>query len=423
MNLIEAMAFEQIRTLVQQALKTKLNPSAGDSGPYGPYIVQTYPDSIVYEWQGKNYKCDFTCAMVNNDMACTLGDAVEVMVSYEPIADANDPEEDATDASEATIESEFVPLVETALRNNTTQIKVVKPGWGSTGYYSKKLLERDGPKVFTKGTKMYWDHPTITEAQERPERSLRDLAGEFTTDARWLDKGPAGPGLYANAKIFEAFAPHVESMAEHIGVSLRASGTAKQGEAEGKKGRIIESIVSAKSVDFVTQPGAGGQIVQLFESARASEPQEDDMDEAKVQEMIEAATKPLYDQLTAVTAERDRLVEGQLMAEGAGLITTQVNASALPAITKARMIESLKPKTPIKEGKVDADALKTLIETALKDESEYLSKVTGSPIRGMNSTPVDASEAEREKATEKLPDVFQRLGLSESAAKVATAGR
>jgi hypothetical protein len=265
---------------------------------------------------------------------------------------------------------------------------------------------------------MYWDHPTVSEAQQRPERSLRDLAGEFTTDARWLDKGPSGPGLYANAKIFEGFRPHIKSMFEHIGVSIRAAGTAKVGEAEGRKGRIIESIVQAKSVDFVTVPGAGGQIVSLFESARPSEPREDDMDEAKVQQMITEATKPLTDQVTTlqeslktVTQERDRLQEGQLLTEAKGLIVTQVNASALPPVTKLRMIETLSPKAPIKEGKVDADALKTMVETAIKDEAEYLGKG--------DTSAVDAKESEKVDTT----DIFKRIGLSESAAKIASVGR
>lgn len=425
MNLLEARAFEQTRELVSGALKAKLNPSPGDRGPYGPYVSQTFSDKIVYEWDSKMWECSYDIQVDAGVSTCTLGNPIQVVITYAPISEAASDEIETIETA-----AEFAELVEAEMRNGTMQLKVIQPGWGSTGYYSESLLERDA-KVFTKGTKMYWDHPTINEAQQRPERSLRDLAGEFITDARWLPKGPAGPGLYANAKIFEAFQPHVKSMAEHIGVSIRASGTAKQGEAEGRKGRVIESIVSAKSVDFVTQPGAGGQIVSLFESARSSKPEEDEMDEAKVQEMIEAATKPLQatvttlqESLTTVTAERDRLVEGQTMQEGWGLIATQVNETKLPAVTKLRVIEALKPKVVLKDGKVDADATKVLVEAAIKDETEYLARIVGSPVRGMNSVgEVETTESDKEKVTTALPDVFQRLGLTESAAKIASVGR
>jgi hypothetical protein len=418
-NLLEARAFEQTRELVAGAVKQKYNPNPGDRGPWGPYITQTFSDKVIYEWDSKMFEAPYEIDVKDGVSAVTLGNPIEVQVTYAPITESITVENIETAA-------EFAELVEKELRNNTMQIKVIQPGWGSTGYYSPQLLERDGPVAFTKGTKMYWDHPTVSEAQQRPERSLRDLAGEFITDARWLEKGPAGAGLYANAKIFEAFAPHVKSMAEHIGVSIRASGTAKQGEAEGRKGRVIESIVAAKSVDFVTVPGAGGQIVSLFEAARPStnEPEEVDVDEAKVQEMIEAATKPLTEQLTSVTAERDRLLEGQLMTEGKGLIVTQVNASALPAVTKLRLIESLSPRTPIKEGKVDSDALKTLVEGAIKDEAEYLARITGSPVKGMNSSSeVETQESSENKKTPDLEKTFQALGLSEAASKTAAVGR
>jgi hypothetical protein len=421
MNVLEARAFEQTRELVAGALRAKFNPNPGDRGPWGPYISQTFSDKVVYDWNGKMWEMGYEMDVKDGQSNITFKDPIEVQVTYAPISEAQ--------IEQVESEGEFVSLVEKGLRNNTAQIKVIQPGWGSTGYYSPQMLERDGPQAFVKGTKMYWDHPTVSEAQQRPERSLRDLAGEFITDARWLDKGPSGPGLYANAKIFEAFAPHVESMFEHIGVSIRASGTAKQGEAEGRKGRIIESIVQARSVDFVTQPGAGGQIVSLFESARSSKPEEDDMDEAKVREMIEAATRPLTEQVTTlqeslktVTEERDRLQEGQLMTEAKGLIVTQINATALPAVTKLRMIEALSPKAPIRDGAVDKDALKTMVETAIKDETEYVSKITGSPVRGMgDSSSVDAAESK--KTADELPSVFERLGMSESGAKVAATGR
>lgn len=168
------------------------------------------------------------------------------------------------------ITGDFHKLTEKALRRDgTAPVKLIAPGWGSSGYYPAEVLERDGPTLFRAGTKMYWDHPTVTEEMERPEGSLRNLAAVLVSDARWDGQGPEGPGLYADAKVFEGYQQAVNEMAPHIGVSIRASGRAAQGEAEGRRGPIIQALTAAASVDFVTEPGAGGKIVQMFEAARS----------------------------------------------------------------------------------------------------------------------------------------------------------
>jgi len=46
-------------------------------------------------------------------------------------------------------------------------------------------------------------------------------------------------------------------------VSIRAMGKANPGEAEGRKGSVVESLTHARSVDFVTFAGAGGAVESL----------------------------------------------------------------------------------------------------------------------------------------------------------------
>ncbi|MGE4535418.1 hypothetical protein, partial [Halomonas sp.] len=87
-------------------------------------------------------------------------------------------EEQAEESADLEIIGDLVPLVEKAVRRDgTVPIKIIQPGWGSSGHYSKAVLQRDGPKVFTKGLHMYIDHPTPTEEAERPERSVNGLGG------------------------------------------------------------------------------------------------------------------------------------------------------------------------------------------------------------------------------------------------------
>lgn len=151
--------------------------------------------------------------------------------------------------------------------NGRIRVTLITPGWGSSGYYSAEVLEqaaKDG--IFPAGLQCFVDHPTQRELNDRPERSVRDLAAVLAESARW-----DGTGLVAEAQLLP---PHAETfaqpeMAEAIGMSIRASADVSMGEAEGRRGRIIGQLVEAQSVDFVTRAGRGGRY-QVIESATPS---------------------------------------------------------------------------------------------------------------------------------------------------------
>lgn len=335
----------------------------------------------------------------------------------------------AAEAGIVAVGGDVVPLVEAAVRTDgTAPVKIIAPGWGSSGYYSPELLERDGPAVFTSGTKMYWNHPTTSEEAERPERDLRDLAAELVTDATWQAKGPAGPGLYADAKVFGGYREAVNELAPHIGVSIRALGKARQGEAEGRTGTLIEQLVAAKSVDFVTQAGAGGQVLQLFEAARGrghTPAQEDAVSEKELTE-ARAAITALQERAAQQDAELARLRETALLREARDLAVAQLRMADLPDVTKGRLAEALAKNPPVTEGALDRAAFAAAIDEAVKAEAAYLAQVsqTGA-IRGMGSAAPDAAAvAVTEAAQTRLASALGRLGgFSESTAKLAAAGR
>lgn len=322
------------------------------------------------------------------------------------------------------VAGDIVPLREGAVRSDgTVRMKIIQPGWGSSGYYAPELLERDGPKVFTAGTKNFWDHPTLTEEVERPERSLRDLAGELVSDAVYEEDGAEGPGLYADAKAISDFAPAINELAPFIGVSIRALGSAHYGEAEGRKGQIIDRLIAAESVDYVTTPGAGGQVLQLFEAARRRQPvstPEKEVKEADDMEIREALDKER--QLREATEQENaRLKEAALIREAGDLVARQLaQVEDMPEITRNRLTEAIRRNPPVKDGAIDTEALTVQVEAAVKAEAEYLAEATGSGrIRGFGGSSVDQSaEIERE-----LEATFGGLGLSEAAAKLAVRGR
>lgn len=137
--------------------------------------------------------------------------------------------------------------------------------WGSSGYYPREVLERDGPTVWPAGTLMYLDHPSLSEQVERPERSVRDLAGRIATAPVY-----ESDGLYADVDVFPHAQPVIDPLAEadSAALSIRARGTAEQGERDGRTGPVVTALTAGESVDFVTKAGAGGKLVTLLESAR-----------------------------------------------------------------------------------------------------------------------------------------------------------
>jgi hypothetical protein len=148
----------------------------------------------------------------------------------------------------------------------TLEVLVISPGQGSSGFYSEATLQQAAAdRVFPAGLHTYLDHPGTIEERDRPERSLRDLAGRLASDAEWRPDGPDGPGLYATAHVYPSWQPVIAEMADDIGLSIRAYGTA---DADGN----ITRLTRAESVDYVTRAGRGGRIVGLLESARATAP-------------------------------------------------------------------------------------------------------------------------------------------------------
>lgn len=144
-------------------------------------------------------------------------------------------------------------------------IQIITPGWGSSGYYSAEVLERAAKnRVIPAGTKMYLNHASVSERSDRPERDVEKIASVLVEDAIW-----DGTRLMAPADVMGPHAEMIESLAPYIGVSISGSATdITIGEAEGRRGPIIEDLAHVDSVDYVTQAGRGGMV--LLESARPS---------------------------------------------------------------------------------------------------------------------------------------------------------
>lgn len=305
-----------------------------------------------------------------------------------------------------TVESTPVLLSEATVQRlaerPSATVRLISPGWGSSGYYSREVLQKAANR-FRPGTLMFVNHPTDREEQERPEGDLRDLAGVLVTSARWQDDPE--PGLYAEVKMLPPYRDLLREAAPYIGVSIRARGKAREGEADGRKGTIIEAIEDVLSVDWVTVPGRGGKVVDLYEAARRveeSETMEDDMpDTIELQEALSAAEA----ERDALRAEVERLRDELRAVKVEQAVAQEVAAlTGLPEAARKRIAEAVVAAKP------EPDKVAEAVAEAAKREVEYLREVGVVP-----GEPAEAGEPQDVD----LVRTFMGLGMSESAARIA----
>jgi hypothetical protein len=298
-------------------------------------------------------------------------------------------------------------------------VKVIESGWGSSGYYPATMLQEYGPRVFKKGTKVFMNHPSIAEENDRPERDINQLAGKLVTDARF-----DGSGLVAEVEFYSHFAPIIKEMAGDVGLSIRAMGESKVGEAEGRQGPIIEALVDdpLTSVDVVTVAGAGGKFLSLLESYKRQDDEavslsesvsegnemltKEELDAAiadvkatfaeafgnlqeSVKFLVESATPAETEEATDEAAEEVEAVDPVEVAE-------KFNESGLPKIALKRVAEAMKSETNTKT-----------VDELIADEKNYVSSVSESAVKKVAA--VETTGVISESTTTTTADEFEAV--------------
>lgn len=171
------------------------------------------------------------------------------------------------------------PDVLSGERPGRYRIRIICPGQGSSGTYSEANLAASVGH-FPAGTQMFMDHPSKDEDVNRPERSVKDLAGRLVTDAVVGLDG----ALYAECEVYPSFNDIIREKWQDIGVSINA--WSENGlDADG----IVPVFDGVTSVDFVTKAGAGGALLEVLESQRVSSDEENHMNEETIRQAIATA--------------------------------------------------------------------------------------------------------------------------------------
>jgi regulator of replication initiation timing len=244
---------------------------------------------------------------------------------------------------------------------------------GSSGYYPAEVLFRDGPVAFPAGTHVDLDHPTSEEDVERPERSVRDLAGYLVDGARF-EESADGRGLFARIQFIDELKDRIKSLAPVIGLSIRAAGEI---EVRPDGQRVIRAISEGLSVDVVTRAGAGGRLVTMTESKPGSPPAEGVPVVTAIEEStpstsgsgalrseIVSMSESISDRIEQLSVDQGRL--SQVLRESMKLLKQIVEENS----TLRESIESinerqLKADQQISESKKSNEVLADLIKSGL----------------------------------------------------------
>lgn len=248
-------SYDSLRCKVEQAICTKIHlgidmdcDDDGEEDKYDyAYVCDLFPQVAIYSMNGCLFQIGYA---MDSDGDIHLSDPEPVQLEYAPKTGSMHAEESFC---------ESYPLVEGTTDGDSIPITIIKPGWSlNNRYYGADMLKRDH-KVF-EGAKMFANHQTEAEQKARPEGDVRDWVANLSGVFAETDGTLRGTATFTDPQFKEKVnLLRKQGLISQLGVSIRAMGESSDGEIAGKKGKIVEALHGARSVDFVTFAGAGGK--------------------------------------------------------------------------------------------------------------------------------------------------------------------
>ena len=277
------------------------------------------------------------------------------------------------------------------------EVKLIRAGWSKNKrYYSANLLKKRASLFERVGS--------FNGHVKKPK--VTDYTGWFE-GVHWSDADNALVGT------FNIFDPDVKRIAEHaphlIALSIAAQGSLARGEAEGKKGWLVEDIVAARSCDVVVSAAAGGGIKSIIE---AIEDKEAELEVNTVQDLQKAypdlleefkkdilsqteeqdkdkELKRLQEELEAAKKEKEALAHKVAVFESRDVLENALDKAELPEASKNRIRDLFKDEVVEEES----------VARAIEAEKEYIKALTEEvPVQGVKPEPDPLEESNAEVA-------------------------
>lgn len=172
-----------------------------------------------------------------------------------------------------------------------------------------------------------------------------------------------------------------------FGFSIDAAALAKPVRINGQTVREACKITQVKSVDLIVEPGANGGIIDFIEAVNEEGQtmrEKETKEETNVQEAAPAITAQEID-------DKIRMVEARANAKAT------IAASSLPEMAKTRLKKHFETLADFKEADV---------ETAIKDELDYLAKFTEANVKDLGAGRTAVTKDRLETVSERLDAFF-----------------
>jgi hypothetical protein len=326
-------------------------------------------------------------------------------------------------------------------RSKLVPLHILRPclGKGRGRHVYEANMLRENAHKFS-GWRQYIDHlsPEARKAAKGLPRSIRDLGGRIV-ESYWDPAVPAdeSKGFGEGAVVgWSLPTPFIRELAENdpelVEASISANATGVQPTMHGgRRAWLVEGIEDHGSVDWVTEAGAGGRVVQLMEAAY----KEDGMSllESMTDEEFVAYVQEVRPHLLAEQGDGDaedaadqgddELAEmvAKLKKKNPKLSDKQAQAMAQQALKNAQEATVEEANTQETDMGVTPEALqealhsedfqgtlKTLVEAAIADERELIR----AEARADSDRQLDLRDmrdaAHKQIAEAKLPEAFAK---------------
>lgn len=376
--------------LVRAALDAKLNPEAPGAERKWFDLEAVYEDRAVLCLEGRHWSYPYTVAA---DQTVTVGDPVEVVEEYRPLKEAiREPAAAGGLVGLRLVEAEGQPA------GVVWDAVLIRSGLSENSVFYPDAVLREAVPLFD-GVRI--NIKSDAEHLKTRARNVAQVVG-WGESPRFVEGAGADNGYVAarlhlpglpeptRALLVAAAAAGRQDIA---GLSIDADGKAVARTVGGKRVRMAEAIDRVESVDLIVEPGAGGRLIRLAESAPDPALTGDSemtlrammlrLVEAKTpaayatinpETITDEALEPLYRAAVAADAaggaanltaveERLRMVEARALAR------QTIAASRLPAAAQDRLQRVFAER----ERFVEAD-----VQTAIDEERAYLARFTES---------------------------------------------
>lgn len=132
-------------------------------------------------------------------------------------------------------------------------VRLINHGWSQNKrYFTKKSVESVAKLANIRSMNLK-NHPKDSE-------DIDKWASSITKS--WSQESDGRTGAYAWTYIFksqEDLLEKIDTFPDQVGLSIRGKGKFSRGEAEGRKGPIVEDVMELKTTDWVLFPAAGGK--------------------------------------------------------------------------------------------------------------------------------------------------------------------